>query len=58
MSKTFRAKATIILQMMAGQDIEYVDHDGKIFVLLPTPEVGAVSKSKPADDDDEDEKPF
>ena len=43
---------------MAGQDIDYVEQEGKVFVLLPTPELGGVSKSKPAPaDDDDDEKP-
>lgn len=69
-TKTFKAKSTLILQFMAGTEIEYVSQGGKTFVLMPTPEFGEAdddeeeetpkkkgSSKKASEEDDEDEKP-
>lgn len=51
MKKTsFKPSATVILQMLAHQEVECVEHEGKLFVHYPTPTISVSGKDVVADE--------
>lgn len=54
----FKPNSTLIVQMMAHNEVEcIITEDNKVFVELPTPDLGGVSVPKKSKDEEEDDAP-